>query len=227
MEKKKFLLSKIEGIHRGLMGCYQDTMNYAPSIVGSEREIFQKELLSKILPINYRIGSGSIVDSFGSETGQIDAVIELPFSLSFPISSFENRLYLADTVGAAFEIKSNLYNQWNDAIDKVIEIKKLNRYKIKENEFAMLYDLKIPSFVVSYTGYSKLDTIYSKLASVAIRDRPDGIWIIEQGVFYGMYKNIVYESHTTSGSIMAFISCLYQTLKDYSDKDVKFDEYAN
>jgi hypothetical protein len=225
MQNKELLRKKIDGIYSNLMNCYTDTQNYSPSITGAEREIFHKELLSKILPNNYRVGAGTITDSFGKETGQIDAVIELPFSLSFPISSVENRLYLADTIGAAFEIKSNLYNQWDDAISKIIEIRELSRYNIKKDEFAMLDDLKIPSFIISYKGFNNLDTIFKRLNSVAQKDWPNGIWIIESGVFYGRIGSTVYESETKTGSIMAFISCLYESLKSYASNTANLNTY--
>jgi len=111
--------NKLENIHSNMIECHRDSQKYSSSIIGDEREIFQSNLLSKILPSNYRFGSGTITDSEGRETGQIDTVIELPFSLSFPISTGNNRLYLADSVGAAFEIKSDLNKQWDEAIIKV------------------------------------------------------------------------------------------------------------
>lgn len=161
---------KIENLHKNLMECYNDTEKYAPSIIGAEREIFNRELFQKILPSNYRVGAGTIVDSQNHETGQIDAVIELPFSLSFPISSNENRLYLADTIGAAFEIKSNLNQQWDEAILKIKEIKKLNRYSLKPGDFALLDTLKIPSYIISFKGPKKLDTIFKKFEDIQLKD---------------------------------------------------------
>lgn len=218
---------KIENIHKNMMECHRDSERYSPTITGAEREIFNRELFQKILPTNYRIGAGCIVDSTGDETGQIDAVIELPFSLSFPISSGENRLYLADTIGAAFEIKSDLNKQWDEAIRKVNEIKKLDRIQIKSGDIALLDILKIPAFIIAFKGPKNLDTIYKKLGNLQIKDWPDGILIIEHGVFYGRAAgcNTVYEAQDPSHAILSFISCLYKVLHKYSTNTVGVDNY--
>lgn len=226
---KELFKKKIENIHNNLMECHRDTKEYSPTITGAEREIFNRELFQKILPSNYRVGAGSIVDSNGKSTGQVDAIIELPFSLSFPISSGENRLYLADTVGAAFEIKSDLNNQWQEAISKVEEIKTLNREKIISDEITLGDVIKIPTFIISFKGQKKLDTIFKKLESVQKINWPDGILIIEEGLFYGRAAGCdrVYESKSKSGGILAFISCLYKVLEKYSKNTANIDEYHN
>lgn len=218
---------KIENIHKNMMECHRDSEKYSPTITGAEREIFNRELFQKILPINYRVGAGSIVDSEGNETGQVDAVIELPFSLSFPISSGENRLYLADTIGAAFEIKSDLNKQWNEAMNKVKEIKELHRTKIKNDDIVLLDNLKIPAFIISFKGPKNLETLYKKMANINPKDWPDGILIIEHGTFYGRAGGCdsVYEAQDPSYAILSFIACLYKVLHKYSANTVGVDNY--
>lgn len=224
----KLFSEKLKNIHDDMMKCYQDSKKYSPTITGFEREIFQNELLSKILPNTYRIGSGSITDYKGRETGQIDLVIELPFSLSFPISSGQNRLYLANTVGCAFEIKSNLYNQWDEAMDKIKEIKALHRTKSEEREMVMLTDVQIPTFIVSYTGYIDKETIYEKLKTVDRRDWPNGIFIIDSGLFLGLYGGDgVLETKSKSGSVLGFISYLYQVLHTYRNSNIDLYDYKD
>jgi hypothetical protein len=134
------------------------------------------------------------------------------------VSSGQNRLYLADSVGAAFEIKSNLNSQWDEAIEKVIEIKSLNRFRNDEGEIVLLDALKIPTFIVAYKGYTSIDTIYKKLEAVNIRERPDGIFIIESGIFMG-------RSNSNKGSTLAFISCIYQYLQTYSKNITDLNSY--
>lgn len=161
--------------------------------------------------------------------GQVDAVIELPFSLSFPVSSEENRLYLADTVGAAFEIKSNLNAQWEDAIKKIKEIKQLNRINTSKEKYLMGDTLKIPSFIIGFTGPKNIDTLYKKLGNLCDLDKPDGVLIIEHGIFYGRAAgcNSVYEAETTQGALLSFVSCLYKVLRKYSSNSDELDEYRN
>lgn len=227
-QKENLFKRKIENLHSNLMECYRDSANYSSSITGFEREIFHSYLLSKILPSNYRIGSGTITDHRGIETGQIDCVIELPFSVSFPISSGHTKLYLADTVGAAFEIKSNLSTQWNDAIKKIKEIKDLNRYMLKEGDFALLNDLKIPTFIIAYKGFTNIETIFDKLSEMQPRDWPNGIFIIESGIFIGLNGNKgQYECVGKGESMLGFISYLYETLQHYSKLNANLNAYLN
>lgn len=219
---------KIRNIYDNMLKCYNDSALYSSSISGFEREIFQNNLLSKILPSNYRIGSGTIIDAKGNKTGQIDTVIELPFSISFPVSSESNRLFLADTVGATFEIKSDLYNQWDEAIDKVREIKQLNRYKIESGEFAMLNNLKIPTFIVAYKGYKKKESVFKKISKVEARYWPNGIFIIDSGIFLGLHGgNGTLECTGEQESVLGFISYLYEILQEYSKKTVNLSSYTN
>ena len=119
-----FLKQKLEGIHAGLIQAHEDSKQYAPSITGAEREIISRSLLSLALAPGYRIGTGTILDQHGDDSGQVDIVIEQPFSLSFPISSDQNRLFLAPSVCAAFEVKSDLARQGDDAMKKVAAIKR-------------------------------------------------------------------------------------------------------
>lgn len=225
---KNLFKKKIDNLHSNLMECYRDSANYPSSITGFEREIFQSYLLSKVLPSNYRIGSGTITDHSGVETGQVDCIIELPFSISFPLSSGHNKLYLADTVGAAFEIKSDLSKQWDNAIEKIKEIKELNRYVINEGDYAILNDLKIPTFIIAYKGFKNIDTIFNRLQKMQSRDWPNGIFIIESGIFVGLNGvNGNYECIGKSTSTLGFISYLYEILQHYSKVNVNLNAYSD
>ena len=134
---------------------------------------------------------------------------------------------MADTIGAEFEIKSNLSTQWDNAILKINEIKKLNRHPLEVGEIALLDPFKIPSYVISFKGPKKLDTIYKKLKDIQIKDRPDGIFIIEYGTFYGRVPggNSVYEAEDPKHAILAFITCIYSVLKQYSSNTAALDAY--
>ena len=85
---KKFLLQKLGGLHETLMQTHKDSTSYAPSIAGAEREIINRTLLSLILAPSYRVSRGTIIDQHGEDSGEVDIVIEQPFSLSFPTVSY-------------------------------------------------------------------------------------------------------------------------------------------
>jgi len=81
---------------------------------GNERELFVNSVLSNAFPPHYRFSSGDIIDSYGSQSGQVDVVLEQPRSYSFPLLSGGPRLYLAESVAAVIEVKSNLSSQWSE-----------------------------------------------------------------------------------------------------------------
>lgn len=72
--------------------------------------------LSNVLPPLYRFGTGDITDALSNndasrKSGQIDIVVEMPWAPSFLMSAGSSvRLYPAEAVGTAIEIKSNLYD---------------------------------------------------------------------------------------------------------------------
>jgi hypothetical protein len=103
--------TKLRRIQSNLMSGHDDSAGFASAISGAERETVYSSLLSSVLPQGHRAASGAIVDCSGSETGQIDLVVEGARSISFPVASEKNRLFIAATVIAAFEIKSDLNAQ--------------------------------------------------------------------------------------------------------------------
>lgn len=205
---------KLENIHSGLMERYRDSQHYSSPIVGAEREAVKKELLSLILPPGYRIGSGSITDAAGLETGQVDAVIEQPFSLSFPVATDTNRLYLADTVGAAFEIKSDLNTQGQEALVKIRKIRELECYQREKDEITLFDLLRIPSFIISFAGPKQLKTLVKNYINPRDHFFPNGVLVIESGLFYGRSaEDRWYEVNGRAGSLLAFFSCVISSLK--------------
>jgi hypothetical protein len=66
-----------------------------------------------VLPPIYRFGTGVITDVGGNLTGQVDIVMEFPLTASFPMPAGKQRLYLAESVAAVIEVKSNLSQELN------------------------------------------------------------------------------------------------------------------
>ena len=57
----------------------------------------QKWESAKGLPPIYRFGTGDATDSTGNKSGQLDVVVEYPFSPSLPVvGTGQSRLYLAE-----------------------------------------------------------------------------------------------------------------------------------
>ncbi|MFQ2132915.1 DUF6602 domain-containing protein [Aeromonas hydrophila] len=219
---------KLVNIHTNLINVYNESKGYTSPILGAEREIVTKQLLTHILPPLYRVGSGAIVDEEGNQTGHIDAIIEQPFSLSFPIASDSNRLYVADAVGAAFEIKSDLNTQADDALTKVKEIKKIKRHELKNGELYFDDTLLIPTFIIGFKGQKKKETIEEKFIKPLDNTYPNGVLILDSEIFYGRGSDgNWYIATGKAESMLAFISCVVESLKVVHSKDFKLHRYES
>lgn len=220
--------SKLTNIHRNLMEAHRDSAGYAPSIIGAEREIVQRNLLSLVLPAGYRMGTGTILDEHGHDSGQVDAVIEQPFSISFPVSSESNRLYLASTVCAAFEIKSDLNAQRVDALDKISRIKKLRRIHVKPGDHHRYDDVSIPAFVIGYKGPKCQDKLEELFVNPRDRFYPNGILVIESELFYGRSAGGSWRiAQGKAPSILAFLACVVDSITYSGNHDAQLDSYLS
>lgn len=214
---------KMLSLRTNLLSAYADSATYPAPVAGREREIFLHGLLSRILPPHFRVGSGVITDCEQSMTGQMDLVIELPLSLSFPVVG-ENRLFFADTVGAAIEVKSDLSSQWQDAEKKQHEVNALISKRRKDNdEIVLASDFMIPYFIVAYRGPKSIKTIEKKFKPRSVYPAA-GIYVIESNLFVGYRDGWLY-SETEAGAMLAFITSLYTALSARQHQPVELHSY--
>ncbi|HLP87822.1 MAG TPA: DUF6602 domain-containing protein [Nostocaceae cyanobacterium] len=174
----EYIAGRLKGIQIMLMAAHEASKLAANDTKGKERESFVKLFLSKTLPSQFRFGSGEITDLNSNLSGQVDIVIEYPYlpSITIPESSADTRLYLAEGVAAAIEVKSNLCNQWGQVVDTSKKIKQLRR--IFSYKTGIAPD-KIPLFAVGYEGWKDVNTIRKYVNKETV----DGIFIIENGLF--------------------------------------------
>lgn len=173
---------------------------------GAERELFVDKFLSQVLPTPFRFGAGDATDKDGRKSGQLDVVIEFPFGPSLPIAGgTTSRLFLAETVAAVIEVKSNAMKQWDDAVSTAQQLHPLAR----SYGAAMMMgpDLpKIPLFVAGFTGWQKLATVEEK-----VKTSPEisGILVVESGIFV---SSAHFGSIRTTGpwALWGLIACLHQ-----------------
>ena len=230
MDSKQLFIKKLEDIHTSLMARYHETAGFSSAISGTEREVVMKELLQRVLPGSFRIGSGAILDASGRETGQVDAVIERSFSLSFPIGSESNRLYVADSVCAAFEIKSDLYRQGKEAKAKIEKIRALRRFDIPEDQkrdrVIQGDALFIPCFIIGFKGHTTEETLQGNFLDPRNRYAPSGVLCIESELFFGQSPGGNW--HTARGKpgcILGFLNCLANTLRYMASATMDLTRY--
>ena len=166
------------------------------AMVGGERELVLHGLFREVLPPIYRFGQGAITDATGYLTGQVDLVMELPFGPSLPMPAGSHRLYLAESVAAVVEIKSDLSSQWDEVEQTVGRVRQLTRDLRQTQRYALESSPEpdtritaiqgIPCYAVGFRGHATIDGLDSRLKKTPSAARPDGALVIESGAFVGV-----------------------------------------
>src|SRR5262245_51945897 len=149
------VLQRLTGIQAILRGVHQAGAQMSASSRGGERQAFIDYFLENVLPPIYRFGTGDATDATGKYSGQLDIVVEYPFSpalpLSVPVIGGTTRLYLAESIAAVIEIKSNVSAQWDEARRTAEKLAPLRRSIIPGMTMGKVPE-NIPFFIASYTG---------------------------------------------------------------------------
>ncbi len=177
----QYVLQRLTGLQAILRGVHQSSVGLSSATIGQERAAFIDEFLNKVLPPVYRFGSGDATDISGAKSGQLDVVVEYPFSPSLPmVGAGQSRLYLAESVAAVIEVKSNLANQWQEAVNTAVALAPLRRSFGASMSYGDPPQLQIPMFAVGYTGWKNIGTLHSNLSSC-----PDifGALVIDVGIY--------------------------------------------
>lgn len=197
----KFVASRMQAIQAVLMAHYDGSIDLPAAMKGSERETFIHEFLEKVLPEIYRFGKGAITDSNSAISGAVDIVIELPFTPSFPMPTTSDRLYLAESVGAVIEVKSDLAKQWKEVESTVGQVKTLHRQGETIIKVGGGLSPQIPCYAVGYKGYTTVDGLKQRIDSTTEEKRPDGALVIESGCFVTLSDTSGYGISTACGSM--------------------------
>ncbi|PDS69220.1 DUF6602 domain-containing protein [Rhizobium phaseoli] len=201
------LLTRMAGIQQQLLAGHATGLSMSSSSKGREREEFINGFLSRVFPTSFRFGTGDITDTHGRRSGQLDVVIEYPFGPSLPaIGGGEVRLYLAESVAAVIEVKSNLQNQWQEVESTARQLSPLVR------EFGGVISVgrpppeqRIPIVAVGYEGWKSLETLKSKVESSEI----DAALIIDGGLFASKSGIVA----TGASGMWAMISIINTTIQ--------------
>lgn len=162
----------------------------SPASRGTERELFVSSFLAQVFPPSVRFGSGDITDVDQATSGQVDIIVEAPTLFSFPAIIGGPRLYLAEGVAAAIEVKSNLSSQWDEVVAKANALQKLKalerKYSLQEQAALLEKGFPgqtvvplvspvdpvkekqggVPFICVGFEGWSDVDTVREHARSV-------------------------------------------------------------
>jgi len=121
------IAERLAGVLMYLMGGHAMNATLSSASKGREREDFVNGFLSQVLPIPYRFGTGDATDASGGRSGQLDIVVEHPFFPSLPSPNGSQRLYLAESIAAVIEVKSDVAGQWDEVRQTARQLHNLHR----------------------------------------------------------------------------------------------------
>lgn len=104
-----FFTTILDGNISNALSKYQITAAIGnTTLKGTLRELFVQDLLEKILPSHYGVGSGIVTDKWNRQTPQCDVVIYDKRKIPPAILEANNGIYPIDSVHRVLEIKSVL-----------------------------------------------------------------------------------------------------------------------
>jgi len=181
MSTNKYLEQRLAGIQQALMAHHMGGLSMPSASKGNERETFVRDFLQALFPAHRRFGQGAITDSLGQISGQVDIVLEFGHAPSFPMPNGDERLFLADAVAMAIEVKSDLTSQWSQVRETTKKIKALQR------NLGLIMSLgddppaRIPCLAIGYKGRGTPEELTARLLATPEDQRPDAVLIIESG----------------------------------------------
>jgi hypothetical protein len=228
------LKQRLEALLKIAQAHYEAGRSMSNNTIGTEREIFVKELLSKIFPNSYRFSSGDIIDSDDHSAGQVDLVLEFPYEPTFPSPVGGERLILAESAICAFEIKSTYPQQWDQLVEKIKKINELSRtlawntiqgdggtQKILIDH---LDEHKIPTIGVFYKGPENIETLVDRINTLSLADRPTAILTLDKGFFvYGKIHLSGAEGVLGLVALLSHLSTQIASARSSIDKYIDFD----
>jgi hypothetical protein len=167
----RYVESRLGGMRKTLVSAYEAGQGMSSASKGNEREAFVKGFLAQVFSPAYRFGTGDITGASGERSGQIDVVVESPFWYSLPMQEGGSRLYLAEGVGAAIEVKSDIAAQWGKVKDTVGRVKTLRRRYQRQNLEQLLSILQVFGPIVErHAGDSPKATKHAEDSKKAAKD---------------------------------------------------------
>jgi hypothetical protein len=195
--------ARLTGLQRTLIALFDAGSAMSSSSKGTERELFVSSFLRQLYPPSVRFDSGDITDVDRKTSGQVDIIVEAPTLFSLPALAGGPRLYLAEGVCAAIEVKSNLAAQWAQVRAKSSAIRSLTVLERKytpEQKLELAQQLHpgrvirvlesptdpvrkksegIPFVAIGFDGWDDLDTVRARAAEVGI------VLVLRHGLYAG------------------------------------------
>jgi hypothetical protein len=167
-----------------------------PGENGRNKEVILSKVLCSVLPDRYSIGTGFIVASDGTKSGQNDIIIYDKFWSAPLFPEFASLIFPIEAVYGVIEVKSNLGSkELDEAVDRAKAIKKMPLRGARNGPNLNPGLNLITHSLFAYDGMqlpSIRAHLESKYKDVNLKERIDFIVILNKGIFYtGSYFDIV------------------------------------
>jgi hypothetical protein len=169
------------------------------------------------LPPIYRFGTGDATDTNGNLSGQLDVVVEYPISPSLPLTGpSATRLYLAESIAAVIEVKSDAAKQWPQAQQTAAQLAPLQRtFGARITIGGSNPKPRIPLFVAGYTGWKTIDALRANLSA---DNNVAGILVIDAGLFASSQE---YHGMTATGPWALWgLICIFASDNEFASGSV-------
>lgn len=222
-------LEKLESIRRTLMSEHRGTSVSPSASKGADREMFVKGYLAEVFPLIFRFGSGCIIDSKGGRSGQVDVVMENPYLPSLPsLMPGSDRMYFAEGVTAAIEVKSNLSSQLGEAVSTTDQVAALSREVLGCSGVGLPAE-KIMCIAVGYEGCAKLETARGWIDTHASLD---AVLVLDSSIFISRdyaYRGMIWPKMEVAGdgAMWAFIKYLFSCSGNFAIPQDQLQHYPH
>jgi len=199
------LEQRLLGIQTILNGVHAAGASMSNTSKGRERESFINRFLCEVFPTPFRFGSGDITDKSGQRSGQMDVVVEYPFTPSLPLVGPDStRLYLAEGVAAVIEVKSDVAAQWDEVVSAAKRLRPLKRQFAGAMSMGPPPGPQIPLFAVGFKGWKDKEAVQTKVDPELVQ----GVLVVDPGVFVSSpeYRQVNAIDHW---ALWGFISSLH------------------
>lgn len=217
----RLLAQRLGAIRNQLIAAYEVGKPLSNEAKGTEREVFITTFLAEALPKIYRFGTGDAVDHDGRHSGQLDVVVEYPFSPSLPaVGGSGVRMYPAVGIACVLEVKSTLSTQWSQVEATSKKLLPLQRQFLTTFTMGDAPQQRIPFIAVGFQGWVSRDELIERVMST---DGVDGALSIREGFFVSKALRAYWEGDE---ALWAFLAVVNQHLVSLQSAAINLFNYT-
>lgn len=186
MKVNRHLLKRLQSIQETLETQHANVESLPDARRGWQSKLFLAEFLTKVFTGRQQFSTGSIMDSDGNLATEVDIAVVHPNAPSFPMSGpSQDRLLMAEGVAMVIEVCSDISSNLAAIGSTVRRIRRLRRRTDQLITPGKRFPEDLPVVAVGYGGFGDHERLKRRLSSISDDYRPNGVLIIEPGLFEG------------------------------------------